>query len=141
MSRALVCAHVRADADARAHRYIVRYYELEETRSRRRLAAAGQGLGPAVGSRDETLEVTGAPSSAVHECESLCLPDDAEGLRVLMDEAEFFHLGELQNKCAEALDLLQLRRVDPSAGSGGAAGAWHTPFMPSRCLFPLCVVP
>ena len=39
MARALVCAHAHADADARARRYIVRYYELEETRSRRRLEA------------------------------------------------------------------------------------------------------
>ena len=131
MARALVCAHAHADADARARRYIVRYYELEETRSRRRLEAGG--LGSAAGSRvDATLELTGAQSSAVDECESLSLPDDADGLRGLMDEAEFFQLGELQHKCAEALDLLQLRRVDPRAGSGGVAGAWPPPFMLAR---------
>ena len=142
VARALVCAHAHADADARARRYIVRYYELEETRSRRRLVAGGPVLGSAAGSRvAATLELTGAPSSAVHECESLSLPDDAEGLRGLMDEADFFQLGELQHKCAEALDLLQLRRVDPSAGSGGVAGAWPPPFMFARCPPPLCVVP
>ena len=142
MARALVCAHAHADADARARRYIVRYYELEETRSRRRLEAGGPVLGSAAGSRvDATLELTGAQSSAVDECESLSLPDDADGLRGLMDEAGFFQLGELQHKCAEALDLLQLRRVDPSAGSGGVAGAWPPPFMFARSPPPLCVVP
>ena len=106
----------------------------------RRLEAGG--LGSAAGSRvDATLELTGAQSSAVDECESLSLPDDADGLRGLMDEAEFFQLGELQHKCAEALDLLQLRRVDPRAGSGGVAGAWPPLFMFARCPPPLCVVP
>ena len=51
---------------------------------------------------------------------SVQLPEDPVQLKALMHEADFFVLPGLEQRCAEALDLLSLRKVDPRAKDGRA---------------------